>query len=90
MRTFYTLHVHRKAFYTLHVHRKAFYTLHVHRKDGSSQRHVMKGELPTVGDTVPATLAGKKVSAKVGVVTDPTPDLRHHGGVGIEVHADEI
>jgi hypothetical protein len=52
-----------------------FYALHVHRKDGSLQRHVMRGELPKVGDTFPATLAGEKVSAKVGTVIDPTRSL---------------
>jgi hypothetical protein len=66
----------------------AFYTLHVHRKDDSRQRHIMQGELPKVGDTVPATLAGERVSAKVGAVTDPTRYLRRHGGLGIEVHAE--
>jgi hypothetical protein len=65
---------------------RAFYTLH-HRKDDSRQR---EGELPKVGDTVPATLAGERVSAKVGAVTDPTRYLRRHGGVGIEVHAEEV
>jgi hypothetical protein len=48
----------------------------------------MRGEVPKVGDIVFATLAGAKVSAKVGGVTDPPRSLR--GQVIIEVHADEI
>jgi len=50
----------------------------------------MRGELPKVGDTVPATLAGKKISAKVGVVSDPERDLKVRGRVVIEVDADEV
>ena len=69
---------------------RTFYALHVRRKDGSSRRHVMRGELPKVGDTVPATLAGKKISAKVGVVSDPERDLKVRGRVVIEVDADEV
>jgi len=70
---------------------KTFYALHVHRKDGGSRRHIMQGELPKVGDTVPATLTGKKVSAKVGAVREPTRNLiRDHGATVIEVHADEV
>jgi len=69
---------------------RTFYALHVHRKDGSSRRHIMQAELPKVGDTVPATLGGKKVSAKVGAVNDPERDLKDRGRVVIEVDADEI
>ena len=71
---------------------RTFYELHLHRKDGSSRRHIMQGEVPKVGDTVPATLAGKKVSAKVGVVTDPMLNWRREDrGQGVvEVHADEV
>jgi hypothetical protein len=50
----------------------------------------MRGEVPRVGDTVPATLAGEKVSTKVGVVTDPTLRLRKRGEVITDVHADEV
>jgi hypothetical protein len=32
------------------------YELHIHRK----QRHVMRGEVPKIGDTVSATLTGEK------------------------------
>jgi len=71
---------------------RTFYELHLHRKDGSSRRHIMQGELPKVGDTVPATLAGTKVSAKVGAVTDPTRNPRRddRGQAVVEVHADEV
>lgn len=51
------------------------------KKDGSSRRHIMQGDLPKVGDTVPATFAGEKVSAKVGVVNDPDLNLRDRGRV---------
>jgi hypothetical protein len=70
--------------------RTSFYEMHLHRKDGSSRRHVMRGELPKVGDTVPATLGGKKVSAKVGLVTDPARTLRDRGQALVEVDADEV
>ena len=69
---------------------RTFYALHVHRKDGSWQRHVMRGEVPNIGDTVPATLAGKKVSAEVGVVNDPDRDLKDRGRVIIEIDAEEV
>jgi hypothetical protein len=69
---------------------RTFYELHVHRKDGSSHWHIMKGELPKVGDTVPATLGGEKVSAKVGMVRDPARNLRDRGQAGVEVDADEV
>jgi hypothetical protein len=69
---------------------RTFYALHVHRKDRSLQRHVMRGELPKVGDTVPATLAGEKVSAKVGTVIDPTRSLRDGRRAVVEVDADEV
>jgi len=69
---------------------RSFYELHVHRKDGSSRRHVMRGELPKVGDTVPATLAGEKISAKVETVTDPTHTLTDRGQALVEVDADEV
>jgi hypothetical protein len=69
---------------------KTFYALHVRRKDGSWRHHIMRGEVPRVGDTVPATLAGEKVSTKVGVVTDPTLRLRKRGEVITDVHADEV
>jgi hypothetical protein len=69
---------------------RMFYALHVHRKDGSSCRHIMQGELPKIGDTVPATLAGEKVSAKVGTVTDPARTLRGIGQAVVEVEADEF
>ena len=66
---------------------RTFYTLHVHCKDGSWRHHVMQGEVPKVGDTVFATLAGDKVSTKVGAVTAPPRSLR--GEFIIEVHAEE-
>jgi hypothetical protein len=69
---------------------KTFYALHVRRKDGSWRHNIMRGAVPKVGDTLPATLAGEKVSAKVGAVTDPTLRLRKRGEVIIEVHADEV
>jgi hypothetical protein len=69
---------------------RTFYALHVHRKDGSSRRHIMQGELPKVGDTVPATLAGERVSAKVGTVADPARDLKDRGRVIIEIDAEEV
>jgi len=50
----------------------------------------MRGEVPNIGDTVPATLAGKKVSAKVGVVNDPDRDLKDRGRVIIEIDAEEV
>jgi hypothetical protein len=70
---------------------KTFYTLHVHRRDGSQQNHVMQGQVPKVGDTVFATLAGNKVSAKVGAVTDMPRSIprRLRDKVIIEVHAKE-
>jgi len=70
---------------------QTFYTLHVHRKDGSWQNHVMQGEVPKVGDTVSAMLAGNKVSAKVGAVTDLPRSLPRslRGKVIIEVDAEE-
>ena len=69
---------------------RTFYALHVHRKDGSLRRHVMRGELPKVGDTIPATLARENISAKVGTVTDPSRNLRDRGQVVVEVDADEV
>jgi len=69
---------------------RTFYELHLHRKDGSSRRHIMQGELPKVGDTVPATLADKTVSTKVGAVNDLAHNPRVRGHVMIEVHADEV
>jgi hypothetical protein len=73
---------------------RTFYTLHVRRNDGSWRHHVMRGEVPKVGDTVFATLAGDKVSTKVGAVTDPPRNTRqnHHRGSRrriIEVLAEE-
>src|SRR5262249_25823892 len=61
-------------------------------QDASSRRHIMQGELPKVGDTVPATIAGKKVGAKVGAVTDPMVNWRREDrGQGVvEVQADEV
>jgi len=69
---------------------RTFYALHVHRKDGSWRHHIMRGEVPKVGDTVPATLAGEKVSPKVGVVNDLERDVRDRSRVIIEVDADEV
>jgi hypothetical protein len=70
---------------------RTFYALHVHRKDGSSRRHIMRDELPKVGDTVSATLVGEKVSAKVGTVTDPERNLLRGGGqIVFEVDANEV
>ena len=69
---------------------RTFYELHVHRKDGSLRRHIMRGELPKVGDTVPATLANKMVSTKVGAVNDLVHNPKVRGLVVIEVHADEV
>jgi hypothetical protein len=69
---------------------RTFYALHVLRKDGSSRCHIMQGELPKVGDTIPATLAGQKVSAKVGTVKDPAHNLRDRGQSVFEVDADEV
>jgi hypothetical protein len=70
---------------------RTFYTLHVRRKDGSWRHHVMRGEVPKIGDTVFATLAGDKVSTKVGAVTDPPRNTRqnHPRRRIIEVHAEE-
>jgi hypothetical protein len=50
----------------------------------------MQGELPKVGDTVPATLANKTVSAKVGAVNDLAHNPKVRGHMFIEVHADEV
>ena len=50
----------------------------------------MRGDVPNVGDTVRPFIAGKRVSTKVGVVDDPARNLRDHGRVVIEVHADEV
>ena len=50
----------------------------------------MRGEVPKVGDTGPATLAGEKVSAKVGVVNDPEHNVTDRSRVIIEVDADEV
>jgi hypothetical protein len=69
---------------------RTFYALHVHRKDGRLCRHIMRGELPKVGDTVPATLADKTVSTKVGAVNDLVNNPRVRGHLIIEVHADEV
>jgi hypothetical protein len=66
---------------------RTFYTLHVRRKDGSLRHHVMRGEVPKVGDTVFATLTDDKVSAKVGAVADLPRSLRDK--VIVEVHANE-
>jgi hypothetical protein len=61
-----------------------------HRKDGSLRRHIIQGELPKVGDAVPATLADKTVSTKVGAVNDLVHNPRVRGHVIIEVHAEEV
>jgi hypothetical protein len=49
---------------------RTFYTLHVHRKDGSWHCHLMRGELPKVGDTIPVLLPGENIMAKVGAVAE--------------------
>jgi hypothetical protein len=69
---------------------QTFFALHIHRKDGSSRRHIMRGEVPKAGDTVPATLEGERVSAKVERVADPMHRLIDGHDVVIEVHADEL
>jgi hypothetical protein len=69
---------------------RTFYALQVHRKDGSWHRHIMRGELPKVGDTVPATLTGKEVKTKVEGVSDSTLLRKERGDFVIEVHAEEV
>jgi hypothetical protein len=69
---------------------RTFYALHVHRKDGSWRCHMMQGELPKVGDTVPATLSGEVVKAKVDRVSDPTLFGEERGEVTVKVHANEV
>jgi len=49
----------------------------------------MAGELPKVGDTVPAALAGEEVKAKVDRVTEPTL-LDESSEVALKVQADEV
>ena len=49
----------------------------------------MQGELPKAGDTVPATLPGEEVKAKVDRVTEPT-FLDETSEVAVKVHADEV
>ena len=68
---------------------RTFYALNVHRKDGSWHRHLMAGELPEVGDTVPATLSGEEVKAKVDRVTEPRL-LDESSEVAVKVQADEV
>jgi hypothetical protein len=52
---------------------------------------IMRGEVPKVGDTIPAMLADEKVSAKVNAVKHPVHNLlRNPGTIIIEVHADEV
>ena len=68
---------------------RTFYALNVHRKDGSWHRHLMAGELPKVGDTVPATLPGEEVKAKVDRVTEPRL-LDESSEVAVKVQADEV
>jgi hypothetical protein len=63
---------------------KTFYTLHVHRKDGSWHRHVMQGELPKVGDTIPVLLPGENIMAKVDAVAE------ERGEAAIKVMADQV
>jgi hypothetical protein len=50
----------------------------------------MQGEVPKVGDIVPATLSGELVKAKVDRVSDPTPFGEERGEVTVKVHAEEI
>jgi hypothetical protein len=69
---------------------RTFYTLDVHRRDGSWHRHVMRGELPKAGDTVPAILSGQEVKAKVEGVGDPTLLGEERGEVVVKVAADEV
>ena len=49
----------------------------------------MEGDLPKVGDTVPATLPGEEVKVKVDRVTEPTL-LDETSEVAVKVHADEV
>ena len=63
---------------------KTFYTLHVHRKDGSWHRHLMRGELPKVGDTIPVLLPGENIMAKVDAVAE------ERGEAAIKVMADQV
>jgi len=49
----------------------------------------MAGELPKVGDTVPATLPGEEVKAKVDRVTEPRL-LDESSEVAVKVQADEV
>jgi hypothetical protein len=51
---------------------------------------MMQGELPKVGDTVPATLSGEVVKAKVDRVSDPTLFGEERGEVTVKVHANEV
>ena len=68
---------------------RTFYALNVHRRDGSWHRHLMEGDLPKVGHTVPATLPGEEVKVKVDRVTEPTL-LDETSEVAVKVHADEV
>ena len=58
--------------------------LHVHRKDGSWHRHLMRGELPKVGDTIPVLLPGENIMAKVDAVAE------ERGEAAIKVMADQV
>jgi hypothetical protein len=59
---------------------RTFYALLVHRKDGGWRHRIMRGEVPNVGDTIPATLADEKVRAKVSAVKDPARNLLREPG----------
>ncbi|MGC2079164.1 MAG: hypothetical protein WA728_24690 [Xanthobacteraceae bacterium] len=72
-------------------HKKADYELHVHRKDGGWQRHLMRGELPKPGDTVPAILSREEaVMAKVAGLSELTLVDEEHSIVAAKVDADEV
>jgi hypothetical protein len=70
---------------------RTFYALNVHRKDGSWHRHLMRGELPKPGDTVPAILSREEaVMAKVAGLSELTLVDEEHSIVAAKVDADEV
>ena len=70
---------------------RTFYALHLHRKDGSWHRHLMRGELPKPGDTVPAIFSREEaVMAKVARLSEPTLLDVECSVVAFKVDADEV
>jgi hypothetical protein len=69
---------------------RTFHRLHLHRKDGSWHRHLMRGELPKVGDTIPVLLPGANVMAKVDLVTRSSRTDDELGEFAVKVQADEV